>query len=124
CECRYPRGSLMERRNSSEHGAGSAPAAAVPDDLEGSFRRLAAAWRTERGHTSSLSRMTACPAYQQIIGLGPAVVPLLLRELERDPDYWFAALHALTAADPVAESSRGKLREMAAAWVRWGREQG
>src|SRR5206468_1692307 len=92
--------------------------------LEEQFRRLAAAWKEERGHTSSPTRMAACPAYQQIIDLGPAVVPLLLRELEREPDFWFAALRTLTGVNPVPPTSRGKVREMAQAWVDWGRTQG
>ena len=73
---------------------------------------------------SSSARLAEHPAYQQIIALGPEIVPLLLRELERSPDHWFRALHALTGADPVPPESRGKLPEMAAAWLRWGREQG
>ena len=52
------------------------------------------------------------PSYQRIIGLGSAVVPLLLRELERQPDHWFWALKAITGADPVPAASRGKLHEM------------
>jgi hypothetical protein len=28
-----------------------------------------------------------------------AVVPWILRELEREPDQWFRALHALTSAN-------------------------
>lgn len=44
--------------------------------------------------------MAMHPAYQRIIGLGPEVAPLLLRELERQPDHWFWALKALTGADP------------------------
>jgi hypothetical protein len=65
-----------------------------------------------------------CPSYQRIIGLGPAVLPFLLRELEREPDHWFWALKAITGADPVPPSSRGKVREMARFWIEWGRQQG
>ena len=68
--------------------------------------------------------MAEHPAYQQIIAMGLEVVPLLFRELEREPDHWFRALHVLTGADPVPPESRGKIREMAAAWLRWGRDQG
>jgi hypothetical protein len=52
------------------------------------------------------------------------VVPLLLRELEREPDHWFRALYALTGANPVPEGSQGNVREMALAWLHWGRQQG
>jgi hypothetical protein len=54
----------------------------------------------------------------------PEVIPFLLRELEREPDHWFRALHALTGAHPVPAESRGKVHEMAVAWLRWAREQG
>jgi hypothetical protein len=64
------------------------------------------------------------PAYQEIIGMGAEVVPLLLRELGREPDHWFRALHALTGADPVPAASQGKVREMAAAWLDWARRHG
>jgi hypothetical protein len=68
--------------------------------------------------------MAQHPAYQAIIGLGESVVPLLLRELEREPDHWFIALKSVTGADPVRADHRGDLRAMAADWVAWGRAQG
>jgi hypothetical protein len=64
------------------------------------------------------------PAYQQIIGMGPAVLPLLLDELAREPDHWFWALWAITGSDPVPSESRGKVGEMAQAWLKWGQEHG
>ena len=100
-------------------------AAAPPaEERERQFLELAATWKRERGPHSSSARLCDHPAYRAIVALGPEVVPLLLRELERAPDHWFRALHALTGADPVAPESRGKLPEMAAAWLRWGRQQG
>jgi hypothetical protein len=68
--------------------------------------------------------MAMHPAYQQIIGMGREVVPLILRELEREPDHWFWALKAITGEDPVPEQHRGRVRAMADAWIRWGREHG
>jgi hypothetical protein len=41
--------------------------------------------------------------------------------LEREPDQWFWALQAITEEDPVPPPSRGKVREMALAWIEWGR---
>jgi hypothetical protein len=88
------------------------------------FRDLVALWKRERGHYSSSAKLAEHPAYQQIIRMGPEVVPLILRELEQDPDHWFRALHALTGANPVPPGSQGKIREMAKAWLDWAREQG
>lgn len=88
------------------------------------FHDLVSRWKRERGPHSASARLASHPAYQEIIGLGRPAVPLLLAELERCPDHWFRALHELTGADPVPEASRGRIREMAAAWLRWGRENG
>jgi hypothetical protein len=88
------------------------------------FDQLVRTWLAERDLTASISDIVLHPAYQQIIGMGPEAVPLLLRELERKPDHWFWALKAITRKDPVPPDSRGKLREMTSAWIRWGRENG
>jgi hypothetical protein len=111
----------MSEKQSTDRGAASATAG---PDLERRFVALVAAWKRERGPHSSSAHLAEHPAYKEIIGMGPEVIPLLLRELERKPDHWFRALHALTGANPVSSESQGKVREMAAAWVRWGREQG
>jgi len=86
------------------------------------FDELARQWKSGRNATSTVKRMVAHPAYRQIIEMGTAALPGILAELQREPDHWFVALHEITQADPVPESSRGKLAEMAAAWIAWGRE--
>jgi hypothetical protein len=68
--------------------------------------------------------MVSHPAYQAIIALGPAVVPFVLHDLEREPAHWFEALQAITGADPVTPAQWGNIPAMSAAWLRWGREQG
>ncbi len=68
--------------------------------------------------------MAKHPAYRQIVEMGPAVVPLLLAELKRKPDFWFAALREITGENPAPPASAGKIKEMARAWVEWGRKRG
>jgi hypothetical protein len=46
-----------------------------------------------------------------------------LRELKKEPDHWFWALKAITGVDPVEPIQRGRVKEMAGAWLRWGKEQ-
>jgi len=99
-------------------------ATTVSAEEEQQFYDLVAAWKQGRGPHSSSARLAEHPAYQQIIRLGPEVVPLILRELEREPDHWFRALHALTGVEPVPVETRGKLRELVAAWLRWGANKG
>jgi len=91
------------------------------------FERLLEAWRVPRGATSSITEMSMCPAYQHIIGMGEAAVPLIFGRLAEegdDPDQWFWALASITEADPVPEEDRGDFLAMSQAWLRWGSEQG
>ena len=96
----------------------------VNGSVEQEFRQLAAAWKAAEGVSSSLTERFSHPAYRQIIGLGEAAVPYLLAELEREPDWWFAALKSITGADPVQAADRGRLAAMTQAWLQWGRAQG
>jgi hypothetical protein len=93
-------------------------------DLERTFRELAGTWRDNTRFLSSVPDRVMHPAYQRIIGLGPAVVPLLLEDLERQPTHWFWALKAITGEDPVAREDAGAIRKMADAWLEWGRQRG
>lgn len=68
--------------------------------------------------------MVEHPAYQAIIGLGEPAVPLVLKELEQQPDRWFAALRAITGANPVREEDCGDVTRMAESWIEWGRANG
>jgi hypothetical protein len=88
------------------------------------FHRLAAVWRAETSHLSSSTKMAEHPAYQEIIGLGRQVVPFILADLAKMPDHWFAALKAITGANPVDPADRGRIDKMAQAWLKWGKENG
>jgi len=96
----------------------------LPSSLEVRFRGLVDRWKSERGHSSSVQELAMHPAYQQIIGLGEPVVPLLLQEMQQNPSHWTWALRSITGENPVPPESRGKIEEMAAAWTNWGRERG
>lgn len=89
--------------------------------LRDRFTDLAATWRHETAFTSSLNEIVMNRAYQQIIGLGPEVIPLLLQDLQKRPDHWFWALKALTTADPVQPEDHGDITRMADAWIEWGK---
>jgi hypothetical protein len=93
-------------------------------DVEAEFQRLAEWWTRETGYLSSLTEAFKHPAYRAIVALGPVVVPVLLRQLEKDPDWWFGALNELTGANPIPLDHRGNLGAMAADWVAWGRTNG
>ena len=91
-------------------------------ELEKTFLELAEQWRKETGLLSSPTKMSKHPAYQKIIRMGGAVVPLILRELEREPEHWFLALIAIAGQNPV--SREDNFEQAVEAWLRWGRGEG
>lgn len=91
--------------------------------LELRFREQADKWERETSHVSSLTKRVMHPSYQTIIGMGPDVIPLLLRDLQKNRRDWFWALQHLTEANPVDTSDAGKLDRMIEAWVNWARER-
>lgn len=95
-----------------------------PTELRGKFTALAEQWNAEKGPHSLVCDLVNHPAYREIIGFGPAVIPLILERLEVHLEDWFPALTAITGIDPVPLQSAGNLDEMAHAWKKWGREHG
>ena len=94
------------------------------ETLETRFRRLAAAWEEAVAYQSSSTVRNSHPAYREIISLGQAVVPLLLRDLEDNQTHWFCALREITGADPIPESAAGNIPEMVQAWLCWAKDNG
>jgi hypothetical protein len=68
------------------------PIDAPAKDMETRFYQLVKQWKKATEHLSSSTRMAKHPAYREIIAMGKPALPLLLAELKRDPDFWFAAL--------------------------------
>jgi hypothetical protein len=96
----------------------------TPDELRRHFQKLAKEWKRETSHLSSVGRMAKYPAYRAIVEMGWPVVPLLLAELKRRPDFWFPALREITGENPVRPDMAGKIEEMARAWIDWGQAKG
>ena len=92
------------------------------DSLAEKFHRLVDQWYEETAGMSSPSLISSNRAYLSIIALGPPVVPLILREMKRRGGFWYPALRALTDANPVPTSARGKTRQMTEAWLSWGEQ--
>jgi len=101
-----------------------APQAPETDSVEKRLRQLEATWMAAVGHHSSTTKLVTHPAYQEILRLGPAVIPLMLRDLEQRPRLWVWALPDLTGADPVPPSDRGNIAKMSEAWLRWAKANG
>jgi hypothetical protein len=105
----------------------STPSLASPSSTEGiraRFERLATEWKEQARYLSNNAQMAMLKPYQRIIGMGLPVVPLILEELAREPRQWFWALEAITEENPVPAEAAGTVRQMAAAWIDWGKQRG
>ena len=87
--------------------------------VEKEFAELVQKWRRDTLHWSSAKRSILHPAYQRIIGMGPTILPLLLKELRDRPDHWFCALASITGEDPAEGTAT--FDEAVAAWIEWGK---
>ena len=98
-----------------------APTAETPEER---FRRLEALWERETAYHSNPELVTQHPAFQEIVRMGDAAVPSILRRLEERPRVLVWALPLITGEDPVPRKDAGKIAKMCETWVRWGRERG
>jgi len=78
-------------------------------------------WKKETGGCSLTMRRYAHPAYQSILTLGEGVIPLILRELKKRPDWWFEAMKALAKTDPTKPGDN--FNDAASAWLNWGKRR-
>jgi hypothetical protein len=84
------------------------------------FRQLTRWWKRDTEYQSSPTRIAMHPGYQRVIGMGPAALPFILKDLEATDAPWFWALQAITGEDPVPAEDRGYIDRMKRAWLRWG----
>ena len=98
--------------------------ASTPITIRNRFQRLAGQWKEQSRYLSNTAQIAMLPSYQRIIGMGEAVVPLILEDLQREPDQWFWALEAITEENPIPPDVAGRTTMMAAAWIQWGEATG
>ena len=92
--------------------------------LEMDFEKLSSKWKRETAMFSSDAQKMKHPSIQSILKMGEAAIPLILRDLENRPAWWFGVLQILTGSDPVPITKKGLLDESAAAWIAWGKANG
>jgi hypothetical protein len=90
-------------------------------EVELLFEQLADQWEMDTELSSRSSDAARHPAYQQIIGIGPAALPLLLTRLRDKPGHWFWALAAIAREDPAEGAS--SFDEARKIWLNWGQER-
>lgn len=113
--------SLWKQAKAASEGP---PESELSNEVTKKFAMLTQQWKSATIYESSVYNIATNDFYQQIIGLGAPILPLIFEEMQRSPDHWFWALRALTGNDPVREEHRGNVRQMTEDWFNWGREHG
>ena len=113
---------LQGIRQAAESAQFHEPSNPQQQSIQSLFQTLVKQWHRETAMLSSITQKSMHPAYQRIIGLGKPVIPLILHELEREPNHWFWALTAITGEDPISPDDN--FDRAVDAWLTWGREEG
>lgn len=92
--------------------------------LKRRFNKLAKKWKDDTQFVSSVETLITHPAYVEIINMGKDILPYMFKRLQKHGEHWFFALQKITGADPINPEDAGRVKEMTAAWLNWGRVQG
>ena len=95
----------------------------VAEPVHERFHELKNDWKSKTRHLSNTAQISLVFSYQKIIGMGPAVVPLILSELEQEPDHWFWCWRPLRTRTRLPRVT-GDIEALARAWIQWGRAKG
>ena len=93
----------------------------VSEELRSRFDELVRVWTDETMLSSSTHLICLHWAYQRVIGLGSAVVPLIMEEVRKGRRHWGWALTAITGENPAEPTE--SLKAAAEAWILWEKEQ-
>lgn len=99
---------------------------AFADMRQAVLRQKVDDWIADTQWFSSISSITRHPEFEEIRKMGPLAMKFVLeRMVEGDVRvHWFPLLKDISGEDPVPASKRGAIRQMAQAWIKWGRARG
>jgi hypothetical protein len=107
----------------------TSPRVSPSESVEQQYHRLKAEWNRDTAVLSNPAKIMSHPAMRAIIAMGDAVVPIILRDLQKDSSLMVWALPAITGvnlAPPKIEDGFVKwdIPAQVAAWLEWGHEKG
>lgn len=97
------------------------------DISEAKFNELADRWDRETVNLSSVHEICRHEAYQQMVKTGKAGIQFAINRLKTNNEKTFdmtILLCDLTGISPWPKKDNGRVKKMAAAWLRWAKENG
>lgn len=92
------------------------------EGLRSLFNDLVEVWNEDTMMSSSMREICTHWAYQRVIGLGLAVVPLIMEQIREGDRHWGWALTSITGENPAEHYD--SLQEASDAWLQWGAQKG
>lgn len=86
------------------------------------FNTLVRQWTGETRLRSSMRKICTHPAYEEIIGLGAPVIPLIYEQMYMGGLHWSWALTQITGHNPAANTESP--RAATDAWLQWIQDHG
>lgn len=94
-------------------------------DFEAYFQVLAMRIKSACSHLSSVHEIERHPDFEKIVAMGRTMIPLILREIEDEPNsWWFSALRRITGENAVKPQNSGIAKEMSRDWFEWAESEG
>jgi len=120
----FPRSGLRNRGTKQRYNRGLVRRL-YDESLRNAFKSYSDVWIEETAPYSSITSMMRHPLFDKIVSMDRDAAKFILQEMENGQIrlHWFPVLQRIARFDPVPEYSRGILREMADAWLEWGRSQ-
>lgn len=92
------------------------------EGLRSLFNGLVEVWNKDTMMSSSMREICTHGAYQRVIGLGIAAVPLIMERIKEGDRHWGWALTSITGENPAEHCD--SLQEASEAWLEWGAQKG
>ncbi|WP_324752101.1 hypothetical protein [Roseovarius sp. Pro17] len=76
-------------------------------------------WRYETLTSSSADVIVKNQAFRDIVDMGDVILPLIISELRKRPDFLIVAMALITGQNPAKPSQLGDIKAMSQAWIDW-----
>ncbi len=88
------------------------------------FQVLVTRWNAATRYRSNINALRSHPVYRELVNLGDPAVPLILAEVEREPNVPGSSCSPRSLGRTRYPALAGRVNAMAEAWLDWGRRRG
>jgi len=94
-------------------------------ELEDRFLYHYGMWCKETACLSSTTKIVENFHYKEIISMGVAVIPLIVKEMRKEPNHWFHAIDSILGVKvPIPKEMAGKVQELTDHYLKWLEKNG